>query len=105
MFGSLQLPAIGSRLAHGLLSPLAITPEKEKYLPALIESSLLPAAHRNLEFLTLGFSADDPRLAVVRAKFRCREYKSRFFQVLWKGDNAKEPALNDNLIFPEVALL
>lgn len=105
MFGSPRLPDIRSTLAHGFLSPIAIDLGKEQYLPALIDLSLLTAANRGLEFLTLGFSDSDPRLAFVRNKFRCREYNSRFFQVLWGGKNSKAPALNDNLFFPEVALL
>ena len=105
MFDGPQLPAIGSTLAHGFLSPLANSPGNERYLSGLIELSLLTAANRGLEFLTLGFSAGDPRLALVRSKFRCREYNSRLFQVLWTGENLKAPVLDGNLIFPEVALL
>jgi hypothetical protein len=105
LFGSPRLPAVGSTLAHGFLSPLAVAPEEVQCLPALVELSFLAAASRGLEFLTLGFSANDPRLAIVRKKFGCREYKSRFFQVRWRDQNLEEPVLNNDLIFPEVALL
>lgn len=105
LFNSPQLPAIGSTLAHGFLSPLAIALDDGQNLLALIESSLLTAANRGLDFLTLGFAANDPRLPIVRNQFNCREYRNRFFQVRWKGEDSIGITLNDNLIFPEVALL
>jgi hypothetical protein len=92
-------------LAHGFLSPLAVALDDEQNLLALIESSLLTAANRGLEFLTVGFAANDPRLAIVRNQFNCREYRNRFFQVRWKGENSTGITFNDNLIFPELALL
>jgi hypothetical protein len=105
LFNSPKLPPIGSTLAHGFLSPLAIALDDEQNLFALIELSLLTAANRGLDFLTLGFAANDPRLAIVRNQFNCREYRNRFFQVRWKGEDSIGITLNDNLIFPEVALL
>lgn len=103
LLGTPQLPPVGSTLAHGFLSPLAVALDDEHSLLVLIESSLSIAANRGLEFLTLGFSANDPRLATARKQFRCREYKNRLFRVRWKGSS--RIILNDNLIFPEVALL
>jgi hypothetical protein len=105
LFGSPQLPAVGSTLAHGFLSPLAIAPEERQYLPALVELSFSAPAGRGLKFLTLGFSSVDPQLAVVRKKFRCREYKTVLFQVRWPGKNSKKLVLNAGLLFPEVASL
>ena len=81
LFGSPQLPRHGSTLAHGFLSPLAVPMDDPEVLLALIESSLLTAANRGLEYLTLGFAAKDPRLAIVRNQFHCREYKNHLFQV------------------------
>lgn len=99
------LPSAGSVLAHGFLSPLAITLDDKQSLPGLIESSLLMAAHRGLEFMALGFTRDDPRLAIVQNHFRCREYRNRFFQVCWKDATCENVLLNGNLIFPEISLL
>ncbi len=105
LFETPRLPAVGSTLANGYLSPLAVVPVNEQYLPDLVETFFLSAVDRGLEFITLGFAADDPRLNVVRKRFRCREYLSRLFQVRWKNEGSNVVNLNDNLIFPEVAWL
>lgn len=99
------LPPVGSVLAHGFLSPLAVGPDEKESLLALVESSLLTAAERGLEFLTVGLAINDPRLAVVQNHFRCREYRNRFFQVKWNDEDFKWINLNGNLIFPEISLL
>jgi len=83
VFGSTRLPPAGSALAHGFLSPLAVPLDDQPALRAMVESSLLAAASRRLEYLTLGFAATDPRLAVVRNHFPCREYRNHLFQVRW----------------------
>jgi hypothetical protein len=103
LFDTPKLPSVGSTLAHGFLSPLATAPDDKESLLALIESSFQTIADGGIEFLAVGFIANDPRLAIVRNEFRCREYKNRFFQVRWP--DSRRLALNNNLIFPEVALL
>ncbi|HVU27011.1 MAG TPA: hypothetical protein VHG71_04660 [Verrucomicrobiae bacterium] len=103
LFNTPKLPPLGSTLAHGFLSPLVTASDDKESLLALVESSLHIAAERGMEFLSVGFVANDPRLAVIRNQFRCREYRNRFFQVRWP--DSKRLALNNNLIFPEVALL
>ena len=103
--GSTRLPAVGSTLAHGFLSPLAVPLDDRPALMAMVESSLLAAANRGLEYLTMGFACNDPRLAAVRNHFRCREYRNHLFQVRWKNENSPRITLNENLILPEVSLL
>lgn len=103
LFNTPKLPPTGSTLAHGFLSPLATVPNDKESLLALVEFSLQTAARRGIEFLTVGFVANDPRLAIIQNQFRCREYRNQFFQVRWP--DSKRLALNNNLIFPEVALL
>jgi len=105
LLGTPRLPAIGSTLANGYVSPLVLMSGEEQYLPDLVEMLLVVAANRNLEFITLGLTANDPCLAIVRKQFRCREYLSRLFQVRWKGRNSNDLNLNSHLILPEVALL
>jgi len=105
LLGSPPLPPVGSTLAHGFLCPLTVSPDDRQSVLALIESSLAMAAERRLEFLTLGFAANDPRLEIVRRQFRCREYRNRLFGVRWKDAGSAGIRLNENLIFPEVALL
>jgi hypothetical protein len=107
-FGSTRLPAVGATLAHGFLSPLAVPLDDRPALLAIVESSFLAAANRGMDFLTIGFGAADPRLAVIRNHFRCREYRNHLFQVRWqseKNENSPRIQLNENLVFPEVALL
>jgi hypothetical protein len=101
LFDTPQLPPAGAMLAHGLLSPLAVEPGKEELLPLLIEAALSLAS--GLDFLTVGFTATDARLALVRHHFRCRAYQSRIFQVRW--NDSPGPVLNGALLFPEVSLL
>jgi hypothetical protein len=105
VLGGPQLPRAGSTLAHGFLSPLAVSPDDRQALLALIESSRSVAANHGLACLTLGFAMNDPRLEMVRSQFRCREYKNRLFRVRWKDADSTDITLNDNLILPEVALL
>jgi hypothetical protein len=105
IFGLSRLPPVGSALAHGFLSPLAVASDDHESLLAMIELSLLTAVSRDLEFLTLGFAVEDPRLAVVRAHFHCREYRNHLFQVRWKNENSEKVTLNEVPVFPEVALL
>ena len=103
--GGPKLPPIGSTLAHGFLSPLATLQNDHQSLLAIIESSFPIAAQCGLDFITVGFAADDPRLAGVRSRFRCREYVNRLFQIYWKDEDSARIALNGGLVFPEVALL
>jgi hypothetical protein len=105
VFRAPRLPPVGLTLAHGFLSPLAVSPDDKQALLALVELSLSKAATRGLDYLTLGFAANDPRLETVRSQFRCREYKNRLFKVCWKEANSTGIILNDNPMFPEVALL
>jgi hypothetical protein len=105
VFGGPKLPPIGSTLAQGLLSPLAAPLNDPQCLLALIDSSLVLASRRRLDFLTLGFAAADPRLAAVRSRFRGREYVSRLFQVHWPDEYSPRIVFDEKLPFPEVALL
>ena len=83
IIGTPRLPAVGSTLAHAFVSHLAVAPEKMDALIELVTKFGALAAERGIEFLTLGFAANDPRLAMIRRKFRCREYRSRIYVVRW----------------------
>jgi len=63
------------------------------------------ATGRGIEFLTLGFAANNPRLAMLRSKFRCREYRSRIYLVRWQGLGGSASELDGRRLGPEVALL
>jgi hypothetical protein len=100
-----QLPAIGATLPHAMVSHLAAPWDRPAVLVPL-NKALYPIAHeKGIEFLTLGFAADDPLLATLRAGFACREYRSRLYTVSWPGMVTTPEALDDRLPFPDVALL
>jgi hypothetical protein len=103
LFGTPRLPRIGSILAMGVLSPFALCTGKEQLLAPLLESFVSRAAQRGLEFVVLAFADNDYRLTLVRDRFRCREYRTRLYEVHW-GELA-EVLSNDRPCLPEVALL
>ena len=72
---------------------------------ALITELRRAGAQRRIESLTLGFAANDPRLATMRHSFRCREYYSRLYVVYWPEMGGAARELERRVFAPEVALL
>jgi len=105
ILGTTRLPAVGSTLAHAFVSHLAVEPENSDALIALVSKLRMCAAGRRIEFLTLGFAANDPRLILLRRKFDCREYRSRIYVVRWPGLGGSASELDGCCLGPEVALL
>jgi len=103
LFGTPRLPEIGSVLAVGILCPFAVRTTGERVLLPLLESLLFVGARRGLEFIALGFADDDHRLAIIRKRFRCREYRTRLYEVQW-GERA-EAISKAHPCLPEIALL
>jgi hypothetical protein len=103
LFGTIHLPPIGSTLAFGFVSPVAICSDDSQLFPALIETLIPVAAERGLEFLTFSFAGNDNKLAAIHDQFRCREYRTRLYQVAW--DKSEEIILDSRPFLPEVALL
>ena len=103
LFGTPRLPPVNSKLAFGLLSPLAVPADKPELALTLVESVLPIAAERGLEFCAIGFAADDLRLKALQNHFRCREYNTRLYQVRWKDTN--NPTLDARPFLPELAFL
>ena len=102
--GTAGIPPVGSTLAHGFLSPLAVAVGREESLLPLIRTGLSLARQRHQDFVTLGFAASDPSVAILRRRFRCREYRSRLYRVSWPEDGAGL-AFDNRPVAPEVALL
>lgn len=100
-----RLPAVGTTLSHAFVSQLAVAPEDIDALPALLTGLRTMAVARGIEFLTLGFTANDPHLALLRRKHRCREYRSRIYVVRWPGLGGSAHELDGRCVGPEVALL
>ena len=100
-----SLPPCGSSLSQAFLSPLASPSEDSGLCTELIEGALGGAAARGIEVLTVGFTDGDPRLAKVRRRFRCREYRTRLYRVRWPQLEDGVGSLDDRLVCPEVSLL
>ena len=100
-----RLPPVGATVANSFVSHLAIAPENPESQIALIAELRCMGAQRQVEFLTLGFAANDPRLAVMRNSFCCREYYSRLYVVCWPGIGGAASELDSRVLAPEVALL
>jgi hypothetical protein len=105
ILGTSRLPGVGSVLAQAFVSHLAVEPEKPDALIALVAKLRMLVARRRIEFLTLGFAANDPRLTLLRRKFNCREYRSRIYVVRWPGLGGSASELDGRCLGPEVALL
>jgi hypothetical protein len=105
ILGRTRLPAVGSTLAHAFVSHLAVGQENSDALIALVAKLRMLAAQREIEFLTLGFAANDLRLTLLRHKFNCREYRSRIYVVRWPGLGGSARELDGRCLGPEVALL
>ena len=103
--GGTRLPAIGDVLRNAYVSHLTLNPNKPDLLPRLIVELRRVAAQRKIELLTLGFAANDPRLAVMRRNFRGREYHSRLYVVRWPDCGGAARELDQRVMAPEVALL
>jgi len=100
-----RLPPAGDMVANACVSHLAVVADDSKSLIALITELRRTGAQRRIEFLTLGFATNDPRLATMRNSFRCREYYSRLYVVYWPEIGGAARELDDRFLAPEVALL
>ena len=105
IIGGPRLPAVGSTLAHAFLSHFVVAPESMDVLPRLVAKFCAHAAERRVEYLTLGFAANDPRLAMIRARFKRREYRSRIYIVRWPNMGGTADQLDRRILQPELALL
>jgi hypothetical protein len=100
-----QMPAIGETLANAFASPLAFASEGKAEFLKFIEVLQHDAQRRQIEYLTLGFAANDPHLAMVQKAFPSREYRSRLYVVRWPGIGRSATELDGRMVAPEVALL
>ncbi len=103
--GGPRLPAVGQALANAFVSHLAVAPDEPDALIALLAGLRGLAAQRQIELLTLGFAANDPRLDTVRRNFRLREYHSRLYIVRWPRTGGAASELDARILAPETALL
>lgn len=100
-----RLPPLASIMAHAFVSHMAINMEHPEAFNPLIAHLLKSLAGRDIEFLTLGFAATDPRLELLRAKWRGHEYLSRIYLVRWPECGGSVRELDARCLGPEVATL
>jgi hypothetical protein len=100
-----RLPAIGETVAAGFVSLLANSRDSHRALIPLLEELRHQATERGLELLTVGFAANDPRLANICKSFPRREYRSHIYLVRWSGMSGGARQLDGRILAPEVALL
>lgn len=105
MFGWPQLPTMGTPLPNAFISHLMASEDEPQMLIRLISELRGVAAQRGIEMLTVGFAANDWRLAAVRRHFRRREYRSRLYIVRWPGIGGSAGELKDSILAPEAAFL
>ncbi|MGP8200778.1 MAG: hypothetical protein ACLQU4_14885 [Limisphaerales bacterium] len=103
--GGTRLPAVGQTLANVFVSHLSVAPDESDALIALTAELRSLAAQRQIELLTFGFAANDPRLATLRRSFRVREYHTRLYVVRWPGTGGTAGDLDARILAPETALL
>jgi hypothetical protein len=99
------LPPRDSVLPNAFLSPVAMPDREPSMLLEMIAHGLRAAQERGLEMVTLGFDVNDPRLGVVRRRFRCREYRTRLYRVHWPDLETDVGELDGRIFAPEVSLL
>lgn len=101
--GHPRLPAVGTSLAYAFISHLAVPPDRADWLLDLLAVFGREAAAQRLDYIILGFSESDSRLATLRSHLKAREYRSRLYSVAWREDGAPAPAAG--IHNPELALL
>ena len=105
ILGQPRLPAPNTILANAFITQLVVDPANSPALIELINVLRKTASQRGIEFITLGFAGDDPRLVAVRSNFRRREYLTRLYLVRWPEFGGSASELDGRLLAPEVALL
>jgi hypothetical protein len=98
-----RLPRPDSILRSAMISHLACPSDDGETLRALLATLPGEARRRSLDYVTMGFSEGDARLATLRRHFKVREYRSRLYVVRWP--DMPEVSLNNNIPNPELALL
>lgn len=99
------LPAIGTTLAYATVSHLAVGGDRSGAMVECVAALQSRAANRKLDFISLGFAVNDPRLAAVRRRFKSRQYRSRLYVVRWSNVGGAAGQLDGRVLQPELASL
>jgi predicted N-acetyltransferase YhbS len=103
--GSPRLPPVGTALAFGYLSHLAVDDDDPRVFQALVDAGLRAAAGRGLEHLTLGLAERNPLAATALTRFRSRPYRSRAYLVYWSDGETAAGAVDARPMHLEAAIL
>lgn len=99
------LPPAGATLANGFVSHLAAAAANPEIPARLVATLRRIGGQRGLQLITIGFSANDKRLAKITSSFPHRKYRSRLYLVHWPGLGNPAAELDGRVFAPEVALL
>lgn len=99
------LPAIGTTLAYATVSQLSVDAGASDALVECIAGLQSRAASRKIDFISVGFAANDPRLTAINLRFKSREYRSRLYVVHWPKVGGAGIQLDGRVLQPELASL
>ncbi len=100
-----RLPSAGARLESAFLSHVAVEPDDEPTLVALIGHACREALERKLDYVMLAFAERNPLAEVIRKRFPCHNYVSMIYVVYWEDGAAAVNQLDGRIPHPEVAIL
>jgi hypothetical protein len=100
-----RLPKAGTVLSNAFVSHLVDRSDSSATLISLVSDLRGIAARRGIDWITLGFAADDPRLRILLGHFRGRKYRSRLYTVCWPEMGGRARELDSRVLAPEAALL
>jgi hypothetical protein len=100
-----RLPSPGARLESAFLSHVAVSPDDEQTLVALVGNACQEALARGLDYVMLAFAERNPLADVIRKRFPCHNYVSMIYVVYWEDGAAAASQLDDRIPHPEVAVL
>jgi hypothetical protein len=99
-----KFPTVGAQLRNAFVSHLVCGNEPDTLISVIAQLRDI-AAQRELDLITMGFDANDPRLAIVRRHFRSYQYRSRLYVVHWPDLGGDACDLAGRILYPEVGLL
>jgi len=100
-----RLPSPGARLESGFLSHVAVDPDDEQTLLALVGNACQEALARGLDYVMIAFAERNPLANMIRKQFPCHEYVSMIYVVYWEDGEVAASQFDNRIPHPEVAIL
>ena len=105
LLGTPRLPPPGKELQMAFISHVAVDSSDSDVFLALLNAAYYDARQRRLDYLTLGFTVDNPLLDVVRKAYSCRQYRSIVYVVYWEDGEKAVRSLDRRQVHLEAAIL